>query len=199
MLRFNPQKISGNWDQGFALDIHTVSSTFVGYNEQGKEQFETTRSDIGEAVYQIKYKANKDVLLELLETVAEVAENKWKIIEKVDVIVPVPPSNRSRTIKLPTEMAKHLSVKYGKIFHPFLLSKIKATEELKGVFGFEKRKELLANAFQASPSLENKSVLVVDDLYRSGATLQSVTGALKKDGKAKKVYVLTLTKTRSLT
>jgi predicted amidophosphoribosyltransferase len=130
---------------------------------------------------------------------AEVAENKWKIIEKVDVIIPVPPSNRSRAIKLPTEMAKYLSDKYGKIFDPSLLSKRKATKELKGVFAFEIRKELLANAFQASPSLENKSVLVVDDLYRSGATLQSLTDTLKKDGKVKKVYVLTLTKTRSLT
>jgi len=35
-----------------------------------------------------------------------------------------------------------------------------------------------------------------DDLYRSGATLNAITQALKDKGKAKEVYALTLTMTR---
>ena len=40
-------------------------------------------------------------------------------------------------------------------------------------------------------------ILLVDDLYRSGTTLRVATDLLKTTGKAEKVSVLTMTKTRS--
>ena len=44
---------------------------------------------------------------------------------------------------------------------------------------------------------EGKSILLFDDLYRSGATVSTITGLLRNEGKAKAVYLLTLTQTRS--
>jgi predicted amidophosphoribosyltransferase len=39
--------------------------------------------------------------------------------------------------------------------------------------------------------------LLFDDLYRSGATASAITTLLKREGKAKAVRLLTLTRTRS--
>ncbi len=33
MVTINPIKLSGNWTEGYALDIHTIDSTFIGYDE----------------------------------------------------------------------------------------------------------------------------------------------------------------------
>ena len=35
MIEFNPKEIRGSWDQGYVLDVHTISSTMIGYNEFG--------------------------------------------------------------------------------------------------------------------------------------------------------------------
>jgi hypothetical protein len=48
--------IQGNWDAGFALDKHIISSEFLGNNEAGYPQFNTTRTEVGESVYQLKYR-----------------------------------------------------------------------------------------------------------------------------------------------
>jgi predicted amidophosphoribosyltransferase len=42
-----------------------------------------------------------------------------------------------------------------------------------------------------------KSLLLFDDLYRSGATMNAVSRELAKTGEAKEVFVLALTHTRS--
>lgn len=61
----------------------------------------------------------------------------------------------------------------------------------------EQRKQLLDGAFLADrQQLESKTVLIVDDLYRSGATLQAVAEAVTKVGNARTVYVLAITRTR---
>ncbi|MQI86130.1 ComF family protein, partial [Escherichia coli] len=33
MVKINPIKIEGRWNSGVALDLHTTSSTPIGYNE----------------------------------------------------------------------------------------------------------------------------------------------------------------------
>jgi predicted amidophosphoribosyltransferase len=61
-----------------------------------------------------------------------------------------------------------------------------------------RRKQELQGAFAVKDrSLAGKSVLVFDDLYRSGETLRAVTTALHTNGKVARVYVLTITKTRT--
>lgn len=48
-----------------------------------------------------------------------------------------------------------------------------------------------------SPKVEGRKVLLFDDLFRSGATMNAVTDVLLKKGGAPKVFALTLTRTRS--
>ena len=51
MININPQKLTGNWVEGFVLDIHTLSSSLVGYDEFGHEVFDTKRTELGELLY----------------------------------------------------------------------------------------------------------------------------------------------------
>ncbi len=96
MVKIKPSKISGNWREGFALDLHTTSSEFMGHDEFGHPVFDTKRSEIGELLYRLKFKADKSVLEEILETVINFLNNTWKISNTLDCVIPVPPSNVAR-------------------------------------------------------------------------------------------------------
>ena len=55
-------KITGNWKNGFAYDVHTLDSTYLGLNEYGHAQFETTYSEMGDLLKTLKYKYDKSVI-----------------------------------------------------------------------------------------------------------------------------------------
>jgi competence protein ComFC len=68
--KINPKTLRGPWAAGFALDVHTTGSTFLGHNAYGHPVFDTGRSPIGELVYRLKYRGDKDALREIVDTVA---------------------------------------------------------------------------------------------------------------------------------
>lgn len=41
MVEFQPRKIYGKWRTGWALDLHTLSSEFLGYDPFGNPVFDT--------------------------------------------------------------------------------------------------------------------------------------------------------------
>ncbi|MBI5095270.1 MAG: ComF family protein [Candidatus Hydrogenedentes bacterium] len=198
ILKMNPRPLNGVWKMGWALDLHTLSSEFVGYDEQGHEVFDTTRSDLGEAVYQAKYKSDKEALVSIALTVAAFLQEKPNLLKRTDVIVPMPPSKSGRSfqpvILLATEVGKLLA----KTVDSAAVQKKRGTRELKNVKDYEERSEILENAFTANASkLNGRGVLLLDDLYRSGATANAVAKALYHDGGAASVYFVAVTKTRS--
>ena len=69
---------------------------------------------------------------------------------------------------------------------------------LKGVLDPAKRQELLAglHAVDATKT-KGRNVLLFDDLFRSGSTMNAITDLLKTSGKAASVRALTITRTRS--
>ncbi|MBU4319950.1 MAG: hypothetical protein L6246_05790 [Thermodesulfovibrionales bacterium] len=197
MVSIHPINLSGNWTQGYALDIHTIDSTFIGYDEYGHEVFDTRRSEIGELLYRLKYKSDKTALGEIIDTVANFLENSWKIVDAIAAIIPIPPS-KNRTFQPVLEITKSLSSRLRIPFHDDLLVKTKETPELKDVYEYEKRMELLKNAFNVGSNVLNgKSILLLDDLYRSGATLNAITEILYNQVSVHNVYVLALTRTKS--
>jgi len=50
-------EIKGNWKKGLAFDLHTVASVYLGVDEYGHGRFDNTRSEIGELIYQLKYRS----------------------------------------------------------------------------------------------------------------------------------------------
>ena len=62
MSAINPRKIAGRWIEGVALDLHTISSIYVGVNEHGRDMFDTKRSELGELLVRLKYKGDQSAL-----------------------------------------------------------------------------------------------------------------------------------------
>jgi hypothetical protein len=50
-LNIKPIAIKGPWSSGWAVDLHTLSSAFVGDDAFGHSQFKNKRSEIGELLY----------------------------------------------------------------------------------------------------------------------------------------------------
>lgn len=198
MVSISPQKIAGVWDMGFVLDLHTKSSTLLGYDEFGHEVFDTKRSELGELLYKLKYKGDRSVLNDILYCVIEFLQKKWKIIDSLNLVVPMPPSNTSRPSQPVIDLARGISSKTGIRLAEDALVKIKETPQLKDIHAYQQRIGILEGAFKTTKSVtQGKTLLLLDDLYRSGATLNIASQVLRQQGNAKTIYVLALTKTRS--
>lgn len=186
-------KITGPWHKGLAFDVHTLSSTYLGPDEHGHDQWDTTRSEMGELVYRLKYRSDQSTLPAIVGLL-----EKIKGIEKFDMIVPIPPTNPARRWQPVTQIAEALGKRHNVAAQTNILSKEAGGPELKSVQDPDERRELLQNNMFVVPEtdLSGVKVLLVDDLYRSGATLSVATDLLYEAG-AEKVSVLTMTKTRS--
>jgi predicted amidophosphoribosyltransferase len=195
-VEIHPRKIRGKWADGYALDLHTTSSTFLGYDGYGHPQFETVRSELGELLYKLKYRADPSAVDSIAETATEFLKEKWRI--EVDLIVPVPPSDRSRKRQPVLEVATAISDRTGIELCLDGVVKVKQTQQLKNVFDFKKRVAALEDAFTVEKAkIQGKRVLLFDDLFRSGATMNTISECLITDCGAQVVCALTLTRTRS--
>jgi competence protein ComFC len=194
-VEINPTRISGRWSNGFTLDVHTTDSELHGHNEYGHPQFASTRSELGELLYRLKFRLDKTVIPEIAEVVGAFADS---YLPTVDLIVPVPPST-PRTEQPVILLARAIGERIGIPVSEDCVWKVRETSQLKNVFDFGERLRLLDGAFEIDRAVaKGKTVLLFDDLYRSGATLNVVTSLLYDQGSAKDVVALTLTRTRHL-
>jgi predicted amidophosphoribosyltransferase len=193
-LKINPIKLSGDWKAGFALDVQTVSSEYIGDDEFGHARFDTKRSEVGELLYRLKYAQDRSGVRLLAETAAAfVKSQRWP----VDVIMAVPPSRETRAFQPLHILSRALGRSLGIPVCSDCIVKIRPTPELKSVGEFSERLRLLDGAYSVSAAaIEGRKILLLDDLYRSGATLKAVAGAIATAGRAKEIYVLTFTRTR---
>lgn len=155
--------------------------------------FDTKRTEIGELLYRLKYSQDTSVVDAIAEALIDFMQ-KWK--PAASVIVPVPPSAK-RAQQPVLLLAEALS---GGLKLPVAAAVTTAKEhpELKNVYDYGDRVRLLDDAHLVSEELvQNQSVLLFDDLYRSGATMNAITKRLYDDGSAHDVFALTVTKSRS--
>lgn len=115
---------------------------------------------------------------------------KWQ----VDIVTPVPlgvARYAERGYNQAALLARPLALGCGLKYTSKALFKVKETRSQVGL-GVEQRRENVAGAFRAQESIIlGKSILVVDDVTTSGATLEACASALLEAG-AKAVYCLTL-------
>ena len=192
MASLHPMKIEGNWDAGRVLDWHIESSEFTGYDEYGHSQYDTTRTELGELVYKLKYNHDASVVADIVRLICG-----YTSFSTIDTIIPVPPSKISRTFQPVVEIAKRLGSALDIQVLANAVQKTKNTPELKNVSTLQEKYDILKGVFKVvEPSIKGKTVLVLDDLYRSGATLRAITDVLYKQGGVDKVKVLALTMTK---
>lgn len=193
MVDFTPRKIMGQWRQGLSLDLHTLRSDFLGHDEYGHARFDTVRSPVGELLYRLKYGADRAAVGEIAEAAAKVID-RWR--PAADLLVPVPPST-PRPWQPVTVLAEAIGRRTGiPVLHA--VTRVKESPKLKDVFDLDERLRILAGLHVVdAAATRGKDVLLFDDLYRSGATMNAITEVLYRDGAAKEVFALTVTRTRS--
>lgn len=177
-------KLNGIFDSGFSLDQHSYPL-----------EMERKRTYIGELVYQFKYKYDKEIGLYLVELVSEFIKANEEL-SSVDLILPVPASFRSRPFHPVLFLAEKISASTGILFERDLLMRTRLSKPQKELWTLKDKWANVKGLFELKTPhrIKNKKVLVVDDLFDSGATLNEITDVLKSSGSGK-VYVLTLTKT----
>ena len=87
VVEVHREPIDGPWIEGFVLDRHVISSRPIGYAGEHM-QFETTRSALGELVYQLKYR--NGTLNDIVDTAVAFVNERWNGV--IDCVVPLPPS-----------------------------------------------------------------------------------------------------------
>ncbi len=191
-MKTNIKQLNGNWDLGYALDKHTISSDFIGHNEYGRPMFDTVRPEAGEALFQLKY---RDDWTQIPILATELAESTFPKFDNVGLLIPMPPSKR-RAKQPVTELTKALGKIVGLTVFDNILHKEYNGEQLKDVGDKEDKINLLKDSFTILDGIQGTgpwNVLIVDDLYDTGASLETACKALRTYKKINKIYVTTVT------
>jgi predicted amidophosphoribosyltransferase len=194
MAKYQARKLKGPWKDGYALDLHTISSVMIGHNEYGHPEFDTTYSEVGGLMHRLKYRSDKTALSELVETAVSFIRS-WGI--EFTAIVPVPPTKVYRTFQPVLALATELANVFKVALLKSAIRKAKQIPELKNLYDADERQKLLKGAFEGNPDVINgQRILLVDDLYRSGATMNAIAEVLLASG-ASEVYAFAFTQTRT--
>ena len=189
LLKTNPMKLMGPWAAGYVLDYHSVSAVPTG---DPYHPFEMKYTELGDRLYRYKYRNDASALPDILDTAASFVKG---LALKIDCIVPAPASklrSAQPVVQLARELAKRLNL-------PTLeaaVIKAKETQSMKNIPDWLERQKVLGEAVQAgADKVNDKAVLLIDDLVESGSTLRRAAEVLLKEG-AKSVYAVALTRTR---
>ena len=113
-----------------------------------------------------------------------------ELIAEADVIVPVPLHRRRlwwRRFNQSAALAGALARQSGKPFAPLALARIRMTEQQVGLT-LSQRDRNVRGAFRVplerKGEIAGKRVLLVDDVYTTGATVKAATRALTRAGAA---------------
>jgi predicted amidophosphoribosyltransferase len=192
VVKCNPMKLAPMpWVEGYVLDYHTISSTPTG---DPYYRFDTKRTDLGELLYRFKYRwAGTAALDDIVDTVEQFIRG-WG--PPIDCVVPAPASV-GRKAQPVVEIARGLAARLRLPVFEEAVVKVKATAQMKNIDDWAERQRLLAEAVQVGKDdVRGKSILLMDDLIESGSTLRRAADVLLRDGGARAVYALVLTRTK---
>lgn len=186
-VSINPEKVEGFWDEGYTLDRHTKYSTCIGYDDNGHPMFDTIRTGLGEVLYKFKYQGNHEKLNDIMEFVVPFLR-KWNTLSSVDFVVPAPFS-KNRVYHPANEIAKRISGVIGKPYED-VLKKTTNTESK----DLTEKSQIRGTIVIIKKPRRPHNILLVDDLFASGTTLNECTRVLKSNG-CDKIFVIAMTRT----
>ncbi len=180
LSKSHPRPLNGLWQAGWSLGFH---SRFAGS--------EWSRSGVGDLTYRLKYEADASVLPELIQHTLDLFAAHPEMTN-AEVITPVPPSAK-REVEPVFTFCDALARQTGKPLLPALI-KTRATRPQKELTTLAQKRANVCGAFALTTGISGRRILLVDDLFDSGATLNEITRLLLDNGAAR-VNVLTLTRT----
>lgn len=136
-VEIHPISLPGVWDIGYALDVHTIKSIPIGQDANGHVHFDSTRSEIGELLYQFKYNGKYENLNLIVDAIVSFLNDTPQICS-VETVLPVPPT-KSRTYQPTMEIAHALAKRIGAYYCADVLENT-ATDEMKHLTWEEKKK-----------------------------------------------------------
>ncbi len=146
------------------------------------------------SILKLKYADKMEYALPFTELMQQAGRD---LFEKTDIIMPVPMHWRRKLKRkynqadlLGNALAKKVKIPY--MSNVLVRSRHTETQENKS---FQERNRNVKDAFTITQvnKVKNKHILLIDDVFTTGATVNNCAKALKKAG-AKAVYVLTIAK-----
>lgn len=193
-MEVNIAELVGAWDLGYSLDKHTISSIPIGPNEFGHMQFDTTRSEVGEALFQLKYRSN---YAQIVPIANQIYDSLSGLFPTANLIIPMPAS-KHRERQPVTEIARELARLMNIPCEESMLVKKVATPPMKDIETRDEKVQTLMGALTINNQI-NKGpfdVLLVDDLFDTGSSLEAATKVLRQCPKIEKIFIATLTRKR---
>lgn len=147
---------------------------------------------VSEAIYAFKYK-NRRVYGDIFAR--KLAEHYGKFLNerRVTLIIPIP-LHKSRKRKRGYNQAEILARYLGKYTQievdSYSLIRVKKTVPQKK-YNDKERKKNIKNAFALRRPIHARCVVLIDDIYTTGSTINEAAKVLKKSG-VSKVYFLTI-------
>ena len=192
MLKINPMVIDGNWDKGYILDYFMEESKYKGEDIFGYPIFDVKYSEIGKLLNGLKYHKFYENAGKISDIVVDFIKNDWNIADEIDGIIATPPGHKRSTQPL-FQVVRHMGESLNKPISLDFFRKLNA-DEIKALPP-EKKVNLFKNSISKERHLTKKgNVLLVDDLYSTGATLHSLCEYLHEDPMVDKIYVLVFCK-----
>jgi len=181
-----PVELPGPWSIGIALGMHS---------DGGADS--SARTEIGELVAQFKYGGERRLVRRLAPALAHALRRHLED-GHIDAVTHVPTSRRS-SYEPACELAIAVARALGSRSLPRLLRPIRAIQPQKDLTTLWEKRENVEGAFAVRrPGLvRGRRVLLVDDIYDSGATLAEAWRALREAG-SEEIVVAVLTRTRYL-
>ena len=177
-------KLIGEFDVGYALANHTTI-------QEGVRQY----TPLGQMVYEFKYQSRKSHINALITEMIKFLDEADDY-QQIDLLVPVPSTMADRKYDPVGYLVTELSNRAKLQLDSDVLIKTRKTRPQKEMVNITQKTMNVKGAFkvQNHEKIRGKNILLIDDLYDSGTTLNECTRVLKSAG-ARKILVLTLTRT----
>jgi predicted amidophosphoribosyltransferase len=185
--------ILGPWNKGYAFDVHTIRSEYMGENEYGHPIFNTIRSPMGQCLYELKFGQKFPIIENIIKLLVEDSDFN-NFVSSIDIILPVPPSNKYRRLQPVVLVAQEIARIFKKELRQDILISSNS-EEIKNLDMNEKYERLQKSICIEGQIDKSKSLLIFDDIFDSGSTLMVIANLLIEGGYTN-ISVFTLTKTR---
>ncbi len=154
---------------------------------------EDNRTEIGDLEYEAKY-SECEISIKKLEDIIVSFINNTSVYDEATLICSVPSSVKEK-LNLPQKLCKNISERINKIDISSNIEWKNSKPKIKELDLDEKLDALQQTDLLVNFDVKNKNIILVDDLYQSGLTMQFVAMKLKENG-ARKIFGISIVKSR---